>query len=67
MPSAHGLIFYRRQKNGMKIASCALTFVPIKNRSDAIQQWGLACYCNNTILGIKNQAVCAKGHSEKNR
>ena len=30
MSSAHGLIFYRRPKIGVKISSCALTFGPIK-------------------------------------
>ena len=29
MPSAHGPIFSHRQKIGVKIGSCALTFAPI--------------------------------------
>ena len=33
MPIANGPIFYSRQKIGVKIASCALTFGPIKNRT----------------------------------
>ena len=54
MPSAHGPIFYRRQKIGVKIGSCALTFAPILNRSDLFSE----------LLATKNQS-CALTQSEK--
>ena len=57
MPSAHGPIFYRRQKIGVKISSCALTFAPILNRSDLFSE----------LLTTKNRSVCADFSPIKNR
>ena len=47
MPSAHGV----------KIGSCALTFAPIKNRSDDFSE----------LLPTKNRSVCADFSPIKNR
>ena len=57
MPSAHGPIFCHRQKIGVKIGSCALTFAPIYNRSDLFSE----------LLTTKNRSVCAHFSPIKNR
>ena len=49
IPSAHGPFFCLRQKIGVKIGSCALTFGPIENRSNFFSE----------LLTTKNRSVCA--------
>ena len=56
MPSAHRPIFYRKQKIGVKINSCVLTFGPIKNRT----------FPSDNLSVIKNQSVCTDFSSIKN-
>ena len=53
MPSAHGPIFSRRQKIGVKIGSCALT--QSEKKSDLHSDFF------SGLLTTKNRSVCA-GH-----
>ena len=55
--SEHGPIFCRRKKFGVKIGSCALTFGPIKYRSDFFSE----------LLTTKYWSMCADISPIKNR
>ena len=56
-PAHTDRFFYYRQKIAVKIASCVLTFCPIKNQT----------FPSNNLFAIKNRLVCADFSPTKNQ